>query len=83
MIAGLLKSEMGFTLRQLLYEVSYQNLILLGAAVPSYDFDKKKETFNRPGSKLHGGGERTKVTTDKTGLDAIIDTMQKALSGKR
>ncbi len=27
---------MGFTLRELLYETSYQNLIMLSAALPSY-----------------------------------------------
>lgn len=38
----MLKSEMGFTYEDLMYRMSFQNLILLSSAIPSYDFDSKE-----------------------------------------
>jgi hypothetical protein len=77
MIVGLLKSEMGFTYDQLLYKISFQNLILLSSAVPSYDFESKKK-----GRSVGKNSNDTKVTTNKTGLAAIIDTTRKAMAGQ-
>lgn len=41
MIMSMLKSEMGFTYEDVMYRISFQNLILLSSAIPSYDFDNK------------------------------------------
>lgn len=43
----MLKSEMGFTYRELVYGMSYQNLIMLSSAIPSYKSpDKGKKGRN-------------------------------------
>ncbi len=41
MVGGMLKSYPNFTLEELLFELSYQNLVLYSSIIPSYDFDKK------------------------------------------
>lgn len=79
MIVGVLKSDLNFTFDTVLHDLSYQNLVLLSSAIPSYDFDSKKRD-RAPGNR---GSESTKVTTNKTGLAAIIDTTRKALAGKQ
>ncbi len=41
MVGGMLKSYPNFTPEALLYELSYQNLVLYSSILPSYDPDRK------------------------------------------
>jgi hypothetical protein len=50
MVGGMMKSYPNFTPEYLLFEMSYQNLILYSSIIPSYDFDKngkKKRNHER------------------------------------
>jgi hypothetical protein len=77
MIVSMLKSEMGFTYKELLYDISYQNLILLSSAIPSYDFDSKYKGKNKRG---HGrGGAQMSPTPQKGnagGLKGLFATLK-------
>jgi hypothetical protein len=68
MIVGMLKSEMGFTYNQLLYDISFQNLILLSSAIPSYDFDR--------GKSKNKGNNKTSHQRNAGGLKGLFATLQ-------
>lgn len=43
MIYSLMRSELGLTWEDILYNISYQNLIMLSKCTPNYSFDKKEK----------------------------------------
>lgn len=61
-----MRSELGLTWDNILYDISYQNLIMLSKCTPNYSFDKKdkgiqanvkgKENIPEFGAKGNAGG---------------------------
>lgn len=64
MIAGMLKSEMNMTMDYILYDLSYENLIMLSSSIPSFSGSGKNKEEEKISADDPRNMERIKQLTD-------------------